>query len=268
MRNCNAIVFGKILGAIVGVMLGLAFSSGAAAVVLAGLGVLIGHRIDQLHAPGEDAPLDPPVPEPTRRAASEEAESRAQFGRHLCALFIEVARADGEVVQDEIRVVREFFAQDLHFRPTELDRVRDDLKAAIATPHDLEVVARQCHRDLTPSEQLLLLNALYELAIADGGLKKSEGEAIKRVVAGLEISEADHRSITAMHFGEGTAHYAVLGLAAESSDEEVKLAFRRLAATHHPDKVAHLGPGAVEVAARRFREIKDAYDEIRRRRGI
>jgi DnaJ like chaperone protein len=48
----------------------------------------------------------------------------------------------------------------------------------------------------------------------------------------------------------------------------VKRAFRQLAAAHHPDKVAHLGPGAVDQANRRFREIRDAYEEIRRLRGL
>jgi DnaJ like chaperone protein len=273
-------VFGKILGAMVGAMAGLAFHSAAAAIVLAAVGLLAGHFVDQSHVAPElsEPPPSPPradfgealgpsEAEPVARAEVE-AEARGLFAQHLCALCIEVARADGEIVQDEIRVVREFFENDLQYGPAELERVRLLLKEAVAHPRELAQATAACQGALGPSERLLLLNTLYELALADGSLKRAETDAIKQVVAGLGISEEDHRSITAMHFGLGAAHYSVLGLEAEASDEEVKAAFRRLASDHHPDKVAHLGPGAVEVASRRFRELKDAYDELRRIRGL
>jgi DnaJ like chaperone protein len=68
--------------------------------------------------------------------------------------------------------------------------------------------------------------------------------------------------------GTGHTHYARLGLAPGASDAEVKRAYRQLAAAHHPDRVSHLGPGAVEQATRRFQEIQDAYEMIRRLRGM
>ncbi|MHB8872980.1 MAG: J domain-containing protein [Myxococcaceae bacterium] len=272
-------MYGKILGAMIGAGLGLALHSVLAALALAALGTIVGHFIDEAHAapelsdhPGQPSVQGtaPPPPEASEPAAPERPalESRGVFARHLCTLCIEVARADGQVVQGEIRVVREFFENDLQFGPAEMERVRLLLKQAVAQPRDLEAATRACHGELLSSERLLLLNTLYELALADGSIKRSESDAIKRVVAGLGISDEDHRSITAMHFGEGAAHYAVLGLEPDASDEEIKGAFRRLAAAHHPDRVAHLGAGAAELAGKRFREIKDAYDELRRIRVL
>jgi len=52
-------------------------------------------------------------------------------------------------------------------------------------------------------------------------------------------------------------HYNVLGIAAGSSEEEVKAAFRKLAFKYHPDK----NPGNSE-AERRFKEIAAAYDVL------
>ncbi|MFZ5469545.1 MAG: TerB family tellurite resistance protein [Myxococcota bacterium] len=260
-------MYGKILGAMIGAAIGLAFSSGTLALVLALLGAWVGHRYDQLHDAAEPSviPLSASAPVPTKAAI--EAQAREQFARHLCALFVEVARADGELVRGEVRVVREFFAEDLRFTSDELEWVRESLQRAIASPKLVEDVARACRDKLLPSERLLLLNALYELARADGEVTKLEREAIKRAVGELGISEEEHRSITALHFGGGARHYAALGVSPEASDEEIKSAYRRLALLHHPDKVAHLGPGAVSVAARRFREINQAYEEIRKLRG-
>ncbi len=262
-------MYGKLLGAIAGAAAGLLAHSPATAVVLAAVGALVGHLVDSSHADPEPdlaASLTPGVAAPGPETAG--ARARAAFARHLCTLCVEVARADGPIVQDEIHVVREFFEKDLLFAPDELEQVRLLLKEAVATPRDLAAAAQACRDELLPSERLLLVNALYELALADGPLKRAEGDTIRAVVAGLQVSDEDHRSISAVHLGLGGEHYSLLGLEPGAADDEVKAAYRRLAAAHHPDKVAHLGHGPVEVASRRFRELKDAYDEIRRLRGL
>lgn len=56
--------------------------------------------------------------------------------------------------------------------------------------------------------------------------------------------------------------YGILGLNRGASLKQIKRAFRKLAHLHHPDKVAHLGEGAVKQADAIFRKIKDAYELI------
>ncbi|RPB06090.1 DnaJ-domain-containing protein [Choiromyces venosus 120613-1] len=46
-------------------------------------------------------------------------------------------------------------------------------------------------------------------------------------------------------------HYAVLGVAADASDAEIKKAYRKLAFAHHPDK----NPGNVQSATEKFTEL-------------
>ena len=57
--------------------------------------------------------------------------------------------------------------------------------------------------------------------------------------------------------------YAVLGVAPGASREEIKAAYRRLAAKYHPDKVQHLGQDFQKLAEERFKEIQRAYDELK-----
>ncbi|MFY0578482.1 TerB family tellurite resistance protein [Cystobacter fuscus] len=178
-----------------------------------------------------------------------------------------MARADGELVRDEVRVVREYFAEQLRYGPESLELVRRYLKEHLARPPTLEDSAAACRDELTMSARLLLLDALYGLALVDGQLHRAEQETLRRIAQGLGLSEAQLRSVTARHFGEAQAHYTRLGLTPEATDADVKRAFRQLAAIHHPDRVAHLGPGAVEQASRRFQEIREAYEKIRQLRG-
>ena len=54
--------------------------------------------------------------------------------------------------------------------------------------------------------------------------------------------------------------YRVLGVARSAKDEQIKVAFRRLAMTCHPDLCA-----GDERAERRFKEVRSAYEVLRSR---
>lgn len=63
--------------------------------------------------------------------------------------------------------------------------------------------------------------------------------------------------------GDLDVAYAVLGVVEESSDREVKQAYRRLMHRHHPDRLdAGASSEAVEVAVRRTVEIRRAYERV------
>jgi DnaJ like chaperone protein len=270
-------VAGKLLGAMIGLGVGLLAQSWLAAGLFCAVGAFAGHLYDQLHhsdvqphipSVAELGVADPgPLPAPQSQAELQ-ADARRRFAEHLCVLFAAVAKADGAPARDEVRVIREYFEETLRFTPAELEAVRVALKAALAAIPSPDEALRACRDELSAPDRLLLLSALYDLALADGDLRRNERDVIQRIADGLEISTAEQRSVRALHFPDAHAEYARLGLDAAATDDEVKAAFRQLAIAHHPDRVAHLGDGAMEVAARRFRELKDAYDAIRRLRGL
>ncbi|WP_224245267.1 TerB family tellurite resistance protein [Hyalangium gracile] len=282
MRNCSLqgvnadVAPGKVLGAIVGLMLGLWIGPPWAIVMFTFIGGVVGHLYDNAHAAPPENPLAAleedmgglvAPPEPVSQEAID-TQAQEHFARHLCALFIEVAQADGALARDEVRVVREYFQDELKYGPEALDLVRVFLKEFRAKPPPLEESLAACRDELPTADRLLLVDTLYQLALVDGALQRSEQEALRQMVKGLGLTEEDRRSVAARYLGTDPTHYARLGLAPGASDAEVKRAYRQLAAAHHPDRVSHLGPGAVEQATRRFQEIQDAYEMIRRLRGL
>ncbi len=56
--------------------------------------------------------------------------------------------------------------------------------------------------------------------------------------------------------------HEVLGVPRGASVDEIKRAYRKLAAKYHPDKVDHLGDEFKVLAEERFKEIQDAYQEL------
>jgi DnaJ-domain-containing protein 1 len=62
--------------------------------------------------------------------------------------------------------------------------------------------------------------------------------------------------------------YAVLGITAAASDDEIEQAWRRRMSEYHPDRVANAASEIRDLAGQRAREINGAYEAIKRQRGI
>lgn len=270
-------MFGTILGALIGAGLGLAFSSGRSAAALAVLGALFGHLLERLRRPSElsawpaptpsdDVPALDPLPPPRSRDEIE-SESRAQQAIQLGVALVEVARADGPLQPEELLAARELAARGLGL-PRELDLLSQALAEASHRAPELSAALEACAEPLSPRERREALDALYRVALADGDLRRGEHEALRRAAEVFGIPEDERQRIAARHLGEEGGAYAVLGLTPAASDDEVRSAFRRLAAALHPDRAAHRGRDAEEAAARQFRELREAYEAIRRRRGL
>ncbi|WP_347402660.1 TerB family tellurite resistance protein [Corallococcus macrosporus] len=255
------------------------------AIVLALIaGTAVGHYFDEQHAAPPDFPEifsdfpasfePPPRQAPLAQGPGEfpivQTPDEDPLDRDITALFVDVARADGDMRREEVREVRRYFEEVLRADAHTVQCVRGYLKDFLSRPATLDAPAAlaSCLDSLPSAERLRLLDALYEMALADGPLQRSEREALKRMAEGLDVPDAKVQSLAEQHLGDATAHYATLGLPPDATDAEVKSAYRKLAARFHPDKASHLAPKAAEQAARRFQAVRDAYEEIRRLRGL
>jgi DnaJ like chaperone protein len=57
--------------------------------------------------------------------------------------------------------------------------------------------------------------------------------------------------------------YKVLEIDKGASQDDIKRAYRQLAGKYHPDKVEHLGDEFKVLAEKRFKEVQQAYQELK-----
>ena len=62
--------------------------------------------------------------------------------------------------------------------------------------------------------------------------------------------------------------YEVLGVSETAGQEDIKKAYRKMAISFHPDKVAQMGEEYQKGAKEKFQRIQDAYEAIKKRRGF
>jgi len=191
---------------------------------------------------------------------------RGDYAASLLVLIAAVMKADGRVMKSELDYVRRYFVTRFG-EDTASEAVvmlRDILKQEIP----LRDVTRQLSQKLDYSYRLEMLHFLFGIASADGSVSDAENEVIHKISGYMGITGSDFESIRAMFVSQTDASYRILEIEPTSSDDEVKKAFRTMAMKYHPDKVSHLGEDFKKVAHEKFRKVQEAYDQIKKERGL
>ena len=193
-------------------------------------------------------------------------EQRNSFFVSLLVLSSAVIRADGKTLQSEIDVVKDFIRR--NFGQNAVDEAVRVLYSLSNQQIDVYSVGTQIADNMNYSQRLQLFHYLTQIAIADGDFSKKEKDVLEAIGGAIRLNSSDISSIIAMFYKDKESAYAVLEVSPSASDDEVKAAYRRMAMKYHPDKVATLGAEVQKAAEEKFRKIQEAYETIKKERGI
>ena len=194
-------------------------------------------------------------------------EQRNSFFVSLLVLSSAVMNADGQVLQSERDCAREFIRR--NFGDSAVDEAMRMLDSFNRQQVNIYSVGDQIASNMNYSQRLQLFHYLVQIATSDGIFSKSEKSVLEAIGAVIRLQNTDINSVIAMFYKENDeSAYAVLGISPNATDDEVKSAYRRMAMKNHPDKVATLGPEVQKAAEEKFRQIQDAYETIKRQRGM
>jgi len=195
-----------------------------------------------------------------------------------------LAKADGHVSQQEIDHVEQFM-QKLGMTAEHRLQAIALFKKGADPAFDIKPTYTRfmavCGHTRNLKEVLLVY--LIVMALADGHLHPAEEALLTEIAGYLGYDQATFRHMMDMvlnqsHFGGGQVStaaalddaYKALGVSKESTDAEVKRAYRKLMSQYHPDKL--IGQGMPEdmiaMATEQSKEIQLAYDLIKKSRGL
>ena len=193
-------------------------------------------------------------------------EQRNSFIMSLLVLSSAVIKADGKTLQSELDYVREFVRQS--FGAGAVDDAMRALDELNGRQVNIYSVGQQIASNMNYSQRLQLFHYLARLAQADGEFSASEKSVLEAIGSTIGLTSSDISSIIAMFYKEEDSAYSVLEIKPSATDDEVRAAYRRMAMKYHPDKVATLGPEVQKAAAEKFRQIQEAYETIKKKRGM
>jgi DnaJ like chaperone protein len=250
-------IWGKIIGGAAGFALGGPLG--------ALLGAIAGHAVDVRREQTEE-----PAEESGRQALNDRSGTKQiAFTIAVIVLGAKMAKADGVVSRAEVAAFKEVFRVPQH----ELRNVARLFDQAKNDPSGFEPYARQIARMFRKDHPVLeeLLDGLFHIAKADGRVHDAEVVFLKNVAAVFGFAEGEFARIRESHLGADKADpYTVLGISRTASNEEIKLAWRKLVRDNHPDKLMAQGLPVefIEIANEKLATINAAYDKVAKERGI
>ncbi len=268
--------WGKVAGGAFGFMLGGPLG--------ALLGAVLGHNLDK----GLKGLSGDEVLEPGDRERIQTAFFTATF-----SIMGRVAKADGQVSPDEIALAKTVMAEmDLNqeMREAAINLFNQGKSANFPLDEVLDQFRRECQRRNTLIQMFIEIQ--LQAAYADGRLDSAEEKLLLHICKHLGIPEFAFRRLEKMikaerHYQAGSGKgrsraasadrqmslndaYAMLNVSDDTSDAEVKKAYRRLLSQHHPDKLVSKGlpEEMMKMAAQKTHEIRQAYEKVKEARGF
>ncbi|MBO4570586.1 MAG: TerB family tellurite resistance protein [Bacteroidales bacterium] len=193
-------------------------------------------------------------------------EQRNSFMVSLLVLSSAVIKADGRTRQEELDYVREFIRR--NFGEGAVSEAMQMLDGFNRQNVNIYSVGQQISVYMNYSQRLQLYHYLAQIAAADGDFSKAEKSVLEAIAGAIGITSSDASSVIAMFYKDSDSAYAVLEISPSATDDEVKAAYRRMAMKNHPDKVSTLGPEVQKAAEEKFRKIQEAYETIKKERGM
>lgn len=192
---------------------------------------------------------------------------RYDFPTQLVALSAYMMKSDGKVVKSELNFVKSFLAQQFgsNFNVQHLQTLKQFLDAPRIP---IEEICADIRMRAQEEIRIQLLHYLFGIAQSDGEVSDAEIKTLQYLSQLLQVPPMDFRSVQGMFKRNLDADYDVLGIEKSASDEEVKKAYRKMAVRYHPDKVASLGEEYQKGAKEKFQSIQQAYDNIKKARGL
>jgi len=214
------------------------------------------------------------------RVRERRSEQKRRLYEGIVALGAKMSKADGAVTPDEIQVFKTFFKTD----EFPLDNVGAVFNQAVRDGRSISECARSLAEDVNDNSLLdQILIGLIAVAAADGLLHPSERSALHQIglafgltredvdhlilVYAADVSDGSHRSRSkAEKSSEAAKHLQVLGLLPGATSAEVKEAYRRLAASFHPDLLMSKGVPSelIKVAEETLTKLNASYEWLRK----
>ena len=184
----------------------------------------------------------------------------------LLVLFAAVMKADGVQKKSELEYIKRFFVNQIGISNTK--NLMQIFKKILEQDIPLEKVCLQIREQMDKPSRLQVIHVLFGLSQSDGDVHPEEIKVIHNISNLIGISNVEYKSIESMFKEDLESAYSVLGVSKDSTDIEIKKAYRKMANKYHPDKIAHLGDDFKEISQEKFKSVSEAYRKIKKERNI
>lgn len=193
--------------------------------------------------------------------------SKSSFELKLLALAAVVIKADGTILKEELRYVRNYFigqygtqrAQEIF--QTFNEEIKKESQSVAGLGMDFV-------RGTVYATRVQILHFLFGIALADGNMSESEEAKLREISSAMRLRSQDFNRIKAMFVKETGQAFKILEVSPKATNEEIKKAYRALVKKYHPDRIKTEDEALLKGAQQKFIQIQEAYEAIKKEKGF
>jgi len=254
------------LGKVVGGTIGFAIGGPIGAVA----GAAFGHTLDKKEERYLSSKSIGPGFRDNRLSNNEEAQ--LTFFIAAFSMLAKIAKADGRVSEREIRSVDDFMQNDLNLDTESKTTARNIFREAVNSQDQFDAFAMQFYGVFRTQPRIieLMMDVLLRVSVADGNISPEEERLLFSAARIFNISDSAYSNLKKRYIKETNKYYALLNCDEDATDQEIKKQYRKLVSEYHPDKIEAKGlpEEFVKFANDKFIKIQEAYDYIKKERGL
>lgn len=198
-------------------------------------------------------------------------QTQATYFISLFSILGKLAKADGVITKEEIKVVDDFLST-LRLPEQQKQFARNIFNEAKNSGYSIDDFAAQLYQinRAQPTILLSFMDLLFKVAAADGSLDEREEAILIRIKEIFRISDRRFADLKSVYFKEADKYYKLLNCTPDSTNDEIKSNYKKLVKEFHPDRIISKGlpEEFVELATKKFQEIQEAYNAVRQERGF
>jgi DnaJ like chaperone protein len=208
----------------------------------------------------------------TRERLSTVEHHQLTFFVAAFSMLAKLAQVDGRVTREEIDSIESFMEKDLRLDPESRHAAVNIFRTALNAPGTFDDFARQFYSQFYNQPQMLelMIDILLRVAVSDGRMSPGEEAFVLSAVKTFNFSNHRYEQLKSQYVQTADKAYAVLGCSMDDSDDQIKRCYRQRVQEYHPDKIAAKGlpEEFTRFAQDKFREIQEAWEQIKTARGI
>jgi DnaJ like chaperone protein len=212
----------------------------------------------------------------SRLGAQETLSSNEQaqlvFFTAAFSMLAKICKVDGRITDKEINAINMFMRQDLQLDANSQQTAQNIFRQAVNSHESFDAFAMQFYSVFRTQPNIieLMIDVLLRVSSADGSISNDEEHLLLSAIRIFNYSNDDYERLKSRYVKTSNKYYAILKCDESATNEEIKKQYRKLANEYHPDKIEAKGlpEEFIKFANTKFKEIQEAYDNIKKERSL